>query len=256
MQKRIVLFVMLLVLTTSVFAAKQRLVGGSAAFHQPNVGDILERPFKSAGNGFETVNSLLRSFPVRKDVSVRNIDFSKVAFVRQLLEDVAQKKWYTEPDFKTLNCAGSRIFDMSRSMMQPLAELACLDDAQVPLLRTTGLRSTNFVTGNAVWGWLSGPITGMFGLLINGRVATKVDSRGECNELLEPVAHKTFDGLLASVRDLVASELDISMCSGVSRARLSFARGNTHTRAHRYSSAIDFYEEAWRTAVSCACSPV
>ncbi|MBI4140664.1 hypothetical protein HY485_02385 [Candidatus Woesearchaeota archaeon] len=257
MQNRaLIFFVVLLLFVSFVFAAKERLEGASAAFHQPNIGDVLERPFQSAGNGFTLRNSLLGVFPTRNDARVRNIDASKVGFVRQLLEDTVQKKFYTPPDFKTLSCAGGRIFDMDRSMMQPLAELACLEDVQVPLLRTTGLRSTNFVTGKTFWQWLPSSMTGMASLLVTGRVAARADAGGECNELLQPVAHKTFDGVLASLRDLVASELDISTCSGLPRARLSFARGNTHTRAHRFASAINFYEEAWRTAVSCACQPV
>lgn len=256
LKRFIAVLLSLLLLATFVSAAKQRLAGGSAAFHQPNIGDVLERPFQTSGNGFEVRNSLLGVFPTRNDARVRNMDFSRVVFVRQLLEDSVQKKFFTPPDFKTLSCAGGRIFDIDRSLMQPLAELACFEDAQVPLLRTTGLRSTNFVTGKSVWQWLPSPITGMVSLLVTGRVSASVDSRVECNELLESVAHKTFDGILASLRDLVASELEISSCSGLTRARLSFARGNTHTRAHRFASAVSFYEEAWRTATACACSPV
>lgn len=244
MQKRlIIVFVLGIILLSSFVLAKQRLAGTTINFHQPSARLFIQKPFESLENGFEKRTILLSNFPQIADLRLRKADVSKVSLIRGLLQQTLDKKLYTSPDFKTLSCSGGIIFDKDRSMIRPLAELACSKDAQVPNIRNVGAGSAPFVTGSVV-------------RKITGRATSSILSTpfSDCNDKLKEVASLTLAGILESERSLVGSDLEISTCGGLTTARQQFTQADKHLAAGRFASAINGYEDAWRKTVSCVCS--
>jgi len=253
MHKKLVLLLFLVVMSSFVVEAKQRLVGTSAGFHQPSALGFVQKPFEDVGNGFDKRKSLLDNFPQITDLRVRKIDISKVTLIRALLLQTLDKKFYTAPDYLTLGCAGKYLFDKDRSMIAPLVDLACIRDAQIPNLRNVGLGTNPFLTGSAVRNFGnklgSNRVTGR--AVASGILGT---SYADCNEKLKLIAYDTLNGLLESERSLVSSELELSTCGSLTIARQMFKRGDSHLSSLRFASAINSYEDAWRKTVSCVCS--
>lgn len=249
MRKKVLLLAIIssLLILSFVVDAKQRLVGTSALFHQPNIAPFSNKQVESTGiSGFEQRQILFSKFPQLTDSRVRRYDVAKVSLIRTLLEQTADKKLYTSPDFKTLNCNGRIIFDKDRAMINPLSELACLQNVQVPYLRSYWLGTQPF---------LSSQSTGSVVKKITGRVASGLSSSvpSDCNERLKDIAFDTIKNVIDSERALVKAELDVTNCGQLVTARAQFLRGDDHLSALRFGSAINSYEDTWRKIVSCAC---
>lgn len=243
MRKLVVIGVFLYFVFLSVMVDAKRIEGGPVVV-RPSVVPFSATPIESSVSGFVLRKTLFNEFPVVEDKRVRKSDVSRVSLIRSLLGQTVSEKLYRAPNFNVLNCGGSVLFNKDRSMVQPLVELACLRNIQIPVFRNAPIGR----------GFSNGGVSGVS--RITGKVVSGIFSvpKSDCNAALKDIASSALETILRSERDLVNSAIAVSNCGDSNVARYNLARGDSHYSSMRYASAINEYENAWRRAVSCECS--
>ena len=243
--KKLVVFGVFLYFVLLSFSADAKRIEGSPVVVRPSVVPFSLAPVDSAEPGFVLRKNLLKEFPAVDDRRVRKSDVSRISLIRSLLAQTVSEKLFRAPKFEILNCNGGVIFNKDRSMVQPLVELACLRNIQVPVFRNA-----------PVGAGFSGSVSGSVVSRITGKVVSGIFSvpKTDCNPALKDVARNALETILRSERAVVNSAIAVSNCGDTNVARSRLARGDSHYSAMRYASAINEYENAWRRVVSCECS--